>query len=438
MTTPPDGDLRTRMHRVADEVTPLPVADDLWRRGQAARHRGQALVVAAVLVVLASVGGGVALWSPSDREARTASSEVPEGAIPSRIDVPDDLEATTDLAVGRASVAFVASSGQPVVVTATDGRYHALDLTGWDGGLLSLSPDGEHLAWTSDSDDAGRPREGFGLVELATGDLRLVSSGSQGSLLPEEISWSPSGSWLTWFADDDVSRMPVDHVGVFTQETTATGKEVEWSAVDDEGNLTFWAQGPRQWLGDGTYERKKMSDGTAFDAGRTGRNHAATAAPDGNTVALASSARVPAVDFLTGDRFAERTLDPDLYPDGAQVSPLGWTQDSLLLARVDGPPGSYVEGPHIALMTSPDRPASEWTYRIVVRDVPDVAELSVAVDLVPDLDGTSSQALTHDFGDTTPESPRPLGIELSLFIGLAVAAAIALLLALRWLWRRFA
>ena len=57
-------DLRTRMHHVADEVTPLPVSDDLWRRGQSARHRGQALVVAAVLVVLASVAIGPepALW----------------------------------------------------------------------------------------------------------------------------------------------------------------------------------------------------------------------------------------------------------------------------------------------------------------------------------------------------------------------------------------
>ena len=50
-------DLRTRMRHVADEVTPLPVSADLWRRGQVARRRAQALAVAAVLVVLASVGG---------------------------------------------------------------------------------------------------------------------------------------------------------------------------------------------------------------------------------------------------------------------------------------------------------------------------------------------------------------------------------------------
>ena len=48
-------------------------------------------------------------------------------------------------------------------------------------------------------------------------------------------------------------------------------------------------------------------------------------------------------------------------------------------------------------ITSPDRPESEWTWRILVRDLPDTESLSIAADLVPDLDGTSSQELTHDF-----------------------------------------
>ena len=55
--------------------------------------------------------------------------------------------------------------------------------------------------------------------------------------------------------------------------------------------------------------------------------------------------------------------------------------------------------------------------------------LSLAVDLVPDLDGTSSQQLTYDF-------PAPAERDISWIIGLGVAAAIAVLMALRWLWRR--
>ena len=52
------NDLRTSLHRVADAVEPLPVDDDLWQRGIAARRRsrtaigalGKPLVLAAALV----------------------------------------------------------------------------------------------------------------------------------------------------------------------------------------------------------------------------------------------------------------------------------------------------------------------------------------------------------------------------------------------------
>ncbi len=132
----------------------------------------------------------------------------------------------------------------------------------------------------------------------------------------------------------------------------------------------------------------------------------------------------------------ERALPADLYSDGAAVTPVGWADDSLLVAEVDAPTGSYVEGPHLVLMTSPDRPERSGPTGSMLRDLPETLGLSLAVDLVPDLDGTSSQELTHDFEAGSDGTPAPLGIELSLFIGLAVAAAIAVLLAVRWLWRR--
>ena len=114
------------------------------------------------------------------------------------------------------------------------------------------------------------------------------------------------------------------------------------------------------------------------------------------------------------------------------MTPLGWAADHLVVAQAYGPPGSYVEGQHLVLFTSPDRPESEWTYRILLRDIPQNAvPLSLAVDLVPDLDGTSSQVLTHDFGP--PGDQR----DISWLIGLGVAAAIGVLMGLRRLWRRF-
>ncbi|HEV2797146.1 MAG TPA: hypothetical protein VGV65_05960, partial [Nocardioides sp.] len=187
-------DLRTRMHDLADDVTPLPVADDLWHRGVAARRRGRAVLAATAVVVIVAVTGSATWLGQEDREARTASGEVVErGAIPSAIVDPGELDVTDDLAIGRASVAFVSGDGQAVVVTATDGRYHARDLPGWDGELLSLSPAGTHLAWTIESDADGRPREGSTLMDLASGETRRVPSDPPGS-----IAWSPSGQWLTW------------------------------------------------------------------------------------------------------------------------------------------------------------------------------------------------------------------------------------------------
>jgi hypothetical protein len=58
--------------------------------------------------------------------------------------------------------------------------------------------------------------------------------------------------------------------------------------------------------------------------------------------------------------------------------------------------------------------------------------MSIAVDLVPDLTGDPGQELTHDFTADSPPGER----DISWLIGLGVAAAIAVLLGLRWLWRR--
>lgn len=382
-------DLRTSLHRLGDAVEPLPVDDDLWHRARASRRRGQVLLVAAVLTIIASVTWSAVLLERSDREARTASQasqEVPGGAIPSRIEDPGDLPATDDLALGRASVALVDSDGDPVVVTATDGDYHALDLPDGPGigGLLALSPDGRWLAWSNQ----GR----IHTVDLEDGTHTFYGSDAEHATV-DDLRWPPASDLLLWNGRD------------------ARG--------DDSGGVLPVGDSP--------------GDPLPVTALR------GIPSPTGDLVAEASDGVVDAARFVQrrGGR-TERELPVDLYPGGAFVRPLGWAADDLLLADVDAPPGSYATGRHLALLTSPDRPEAEWTYRIVMRDVPDVAQLSVAVDLVPDLDGTSSQQLTHDFDapDASPASER----DISWMIGLGVAAAIALLMALRWLasraWRR--
>ena len=420
------NDLRTSLHRVADAVDPLPVDDDLWQRGVAARRRGQALVVAAVVAIIASVTWSAVLLGNDDREARTASTEVVEGgAIPSRIVDPADLTPETDLAVGQASVAFGGAGGRAVVVTATDGAYHSLELDGWDGELLSLSPRGTQLAWGVD--DPAQLEGGLVVVDLTTGQrlLQPTVDGDGAYVTPEHVSWSASSRWLSWSLDTLVGRVPVGRGEI---ETFSGENEIVWTAVDDDGTVTFADGFPFEWPAGGTPSPMSMDQDLSFGGNPADRIASGVASPTGNTFALATEDDYPAADFLTSSRFEERALPADLYPDGAVVRPLGWATDTLVLAQVDAPDGSYVEGSHLALFTAPNTPEQQWTYRIVARDVPDQA-LSVAVDLVPDLDGTSSQQLTYDF-------PVPAERDISWIIGLGVAAAIAVLMGLRWLWRR--
>lgn len=197
-----DTDLRLTLdHRIADATTPLPVDDDLWQRGHTARRRGQAFAVAAVLALVVAVGGVATLVTGTDREARTASTEVVEGgAIPSDIvDVPDDLPVTTDLAVGRGSAAFISSSGDPVVITATDGLPHLLDLPGWDQApiALALSGDGRRIAYQDASAESGTY---VTVVDLETGRSVQAFADDSQRLMVNELSWSPDGRWLAWIA----------------------------------------------------------------------------------------------------------------------------------------------------------------------------------------------------------------------------------------------
>jgi hypothetical protein len=370
-----------------------------WDRGRRARRRDRALaVVAAVLVVLASVGGGVALWSPSAREARTASTVVPEGgAIPSRIS-PADIQFGTWPPRGRTSVAYL-SSGGFVLVDAEDGTYQlfgvddpSLALT--RRSVLALSPDGWRLAWTT--------RDRIVIADLESGEITpFAHNGGRGADVGV-LGWRPDSRTLLWNGRDDVGLATAGLI-----DTT----------------------GPTESSGGGV--------------GRYGSRGAMS--PSGDSIALPSDGEVSAAAFLhvpdpgrSSGEAVDRPLPADLYPDGAVVTPVGWADEDHVVAIIDPPPSDITEHPRLVVLTSPDVPEAEWTWREFLPRLPPEESLGFAVDLIPDLTGDPDQELTHDFGDTVDDPPTPLGIELSLFIGLAVAAAIALLLGLRLLWRRLA
>src|SRR5690606_2728313 len=78
-----------------------------------------------------------------------------------------------------------------------------------------------------------------------------------------------------------------------------------------------------------------------------------------------------------------------LYPEGAELHPLGWVDDSLAVALVM-PHGNVTvpDDTQLVMMTAPSVPEESWTYRIVGHVDTSAASgfapssLSVAVDLM--------------------------------------------------------
>jgi hypothetical protein len=417
------NDLRDGLHRIADSASPLPVDDGLWQRGVAARRRGQALLVAAVVAIVVSLAGSAALLGGVVREARTASSVVEGGAIPSRIeDIPADLEPTTDLAVGRGSAAFISPSQRvPVVVTAADGVAHRLDLPGWseDGQALALSPDGMTLAWQQ----TGAGGATIGVLELTTGRQRSDEVHPAGDLALRELTWSPDSEWLGWLGDADggayVGRLPVPGADIDLRKRV-------------EGNVTGLAVGNAAdvVLGRANGGIYRLTAGAPELITRATGVGPGVFSPDARFVALRSGPSDASATLRLSDGAVLTHPFPDGTFDSAVVRPLGWMDDRLQVLFVQEVLGSDGADTGELVVTTPEvDDTSTWRRSVGVVEAGPATTLSLAVDLLPDLDGTSSQELTHDF-------PAPAERDVSWIIGLGVAAAIALLLALRWLWRR--
>ncbi len=366
-------DLREELTALAETQTfsPDPSA---WDRGRRARRRTRVTRGAAVLAVVALVAGaGVIVERPD--AVGPAGGVDGEAAVPSVIQKPVG-QSLTDLAFGRASVAYVDPfAGQPVLVDAMTGESHYVELPDFPdvlvdemaqwffGPWLALSPDGRQVAYPTavyEEGPEGQPSfttTWYRVVDLETGEASLVDV-PPATGTPRAISWTADG------------RLAAD---VYGRQT----------ARDVPPPMEAWTLDPET--------------GESSTSALTG-----VVAPGGAMSAMFSESSDPvaAVPFQAADGTSpDRALPTDLYPDGASVTPLGWAASSLLVAQVDAPAGSHVEGNHLALLTSPDLPESEWTYNILMRDVPDTPSLSIAVDLIPDLTGDPDQELTHDFDE---------------------------------------
>ncbi len=451
--------LRDGLEHIAEGATPPAIDHSLWERGRRLRRRDRLGAAAAALSVAVLVGGLASFLVATPQSPSPADGSAADGALPSQIfEVPDHLESEgrDGLRIDRAAIAFH-SGGGTVLVSAIDGNYHRVDPlphANDSSRLLRLSPDGTQLAYvfvSPSQEDPDQFMAGVALVDLETGDIDEVAAvgGSGNAVDISSLSWSANSRWLAWSGYDTVSW---DDAGPVTDTTGALGAIDTGSlaqsttsatpgaaGVSDTGVVTLIGRRTQIIYSPATSEQTRVpfpADTDVFAGGAV--SDRATTSPDGSITAVGLAISAQEAPFVTDDaKVLQRGFATDLYPQGGRSTPLGWAAPSLLVAMVESRAGSGaydLDSPALTLFTSPDRPEDEWTYRYLVRDLPDLSEVSVAVDLIPDLDGTSSQRLTQDFPEPDfPMSPGPL----SLLIGLGVAAALSVLYGLRWLWRRF-
>jgi len=150
------------------------------------------------------------------------------------------------LAVGVTAVAFTTSHHAPVAVSAVNGRYHLLDLPGYDrvvdlrfDGTVALSPDGRRLAYTWNKPPADGRNDtyvpsGVRIVDLITGEVESHQVRKGYGVFSHDLSWSPSGRYLaynTWIAN--TSRTGTRGVRNFFVERldTETGERLRVTGV---------------------------------------------------------------------------------------------------------------------------------------------------------------------------------------------------------------
>ncbi len=439
--------LRDELARLADRATPPHVAPETWRRGRAARRRDRVVAGAAALALVVVLGGIAALVTTGPGRVSPAGPLEGPGAVPSTLHpVPtyvqtDPASYTSDLAVGTSSVAFVTGRGTPVVVSATDGSYSLLDLPGWpwadldlsmrwldpsSAAPLALSPDGDRLAWGY-RDDTGT---GIRIADLATGEVEHQpvrgAENPAPELLVTALAWSGDSDQFAW-SGQTTSEPLATWYGQLTEDDVLvpgdSGPEAVTVGISDEGIPVEYTEG---------FLRIPSTIGVGYSDGflteeLAGATPAAFFSPDGTRVLFGNGSLRSEVDLVSvsDERVVRLPLNPDVHPDGAYVTPLGWVDDEtpVVLARTNSEP------PHVALMSAPAQPGGQASYRIVTRTAPTddsgavASYQTVAVDL-----------LDHPTADlAAPEWPWP--VERKVWL-LALSMA-AVLIGAAWVTRRW-
>ncbi len=437
--------LREALHTLGDEARVARVDEHTFGRARVLRRRRLlAMPVAAVLVVLsgALLVPKLALPTPGSPAAGGVAA-VPDRivAVPSHLDGirPDgswSRPGETDLAVGRASVAFATPAGRAVLIGAGDGRYHLMDLPGAGpaGRLarmmsdeelwLALSPDGRTLAWAWNAvppDDGVAPvPSGVRLADLTTGAVRTVRIVGGHGVLVAGLDWSPDGHWLTYSAQEvrswsshDLGGQVVRHERLDTRTlervvVPGMNGQSNQAAVGNSGQVASATGTVRLW--DGARTRSIQGD--------AGGSVVGPMSPRGRVALTSFQPPGWQVDAVTADTRTVYRIGMEAYPYGAYLRVVGWVDEDhpVVVARkaLSASTGELggrllVLGPRGSVVT-----ASE-----VDRAYPDA--LSVAVDLM---------TLTQPSADfPTPAWPWSPERKIAVYGGGVALAVLALALA---------
>lgn len=343
--------LHDELQRIADRAPVADILDDTWARARIARKCDLALTVAGVAAVLALVAGAVA-WVPGQLDppvADTGSLGVPDHlyAVPERMSARDnddswlrDEVSDDPIVVGTGAAAWLTNGGLPVVVGASDGAYHLLNLDDFIGNVwrftaglgspvVSLSPDGRELAYGyavfgPDSETEPIP-SGIRVVDLATGAVREIPVPGQEGTAVSQIEWSPDGSWLAftgmqqsyWTKETMGNSQYLDDAGPVLgrvppgsdrADVRTVGNDQVGLAVDDRGTVT-WVNGRvRVWDQDGVTMTDDEDPVLQRALGSTGDGAAVRL--DGNGSGMESTVELvpadaparPVITMPTGDR----------------------------------------------------------------------------------------------------------------------------------------
>ncbi|TCJ29885.1 hypothetical protein [Nocardioides jejuensis] len=393
--------MREELARIGDGAAPVAVSSDVWARGRRARRRDRLAAGGAALSVLVVLAGAGLTLRGSGSDVPPVATGVE--AVPSVIHpVPErlgfggiDADATwkpsigeSDLAIGRASVAFASGGYQPLpaVITAADGAYHLLQLPGWIGtslaanmtpGMpLALSPDGRSLAWgwyDASTRGSAQVTAGVRIVDLETGRIRTIRLEGARGVEVASLQWSPDSRWLVW-QGAELKRWEVNNTSwgrnvagrIAPGATVSTSIAVsrgggEQLAIDDEGTVA--------WVADGSYRFNRL------DLAGTSTGHidvlgnrpvAAGRFGPGASFAFATNESSSVATFFYEE--PRRTPDDDgtlAYKDNAAMVPVAPTTRDLPDDRfpADIEPMGWIDPDHVVELVTPVHPISEagWT-----------------------------------------------------------------------------